>query len=61
MPDIESISSERNATVLAKISEQLADLLKQGNVTAETNERVQQQLAAINDEDNLRPGERHFE
>lgn len=60
MPDIESTSQERNATVLKSIEALLLKIDTHTDVLTETNERIQQQLAQINNNNNLEPGDTHY-
>lgn len=60
MPDIESTSQERNAAVLKTIADRLEAMLRQDAVLNDSNERIQEQLATINEDENLKPGERRY-
>ena len=58
MPKMAYTAGPQNVKVLAAIEKLLEDLIAQGDNMNDVSERIQQQLGAINNDNNLEPGER---
>ena len=60
MANIES-TQPANQKVLEAIRDAVQEMQRQTTLAVDSNERIQQQLAKVNEDENLIAGERHYD
>lgn len=60
MPKMAYTGGPENVAVLKTIADRLEAMLSQDAARNDANERIQEQLATINEDENLKPGERRY-